>query len=194
MHPTSQTSLFGSQVMFVESFSVRVFTVKTLLFSPWNLLLNSCSTEAKSEWTFFLGLRWIKLVSAPRQHRSAFEPELNLLENVPFFQLGDRHQGHSYQNTLCMHIWKSLCTKKIYYINKFLRFSGNRHLGGEGKKVRYLEKSRFQRNNRGWWIEANCALKIIVLRYFAFFLEWTFSFLLFIDTESWITYTCTSSE
>ena len=39
-----------------------------------------------------------------------------------------------------VHIWKSLCTKKIYYINKFLRFSGNRHLGGEGKKVRYLEK------------------------------------------------------
>ena len=39
-----------------------------------------------------------------------------------------------------VHIWKSLCTKKIYYINKFLRFSGNRHLLGEGKKVRYLEK------------------------------------------------------
>ena len=89
VHPTSQTSLFGSRVMFVESFSVRVFTVKTLLPPPpaprWNLLLNSCSTVAKSEWTFFLVLRWIKLVSAPRQHRSAFEPELNLQENVPFF-------------------------------------------------------------------------------------------------------------
>lgn len=89
VHPTSQTSFFGSRVMFVESFSVRVCTVKTLLPPPprprWNLLLNSCSTVAKSEWTFFLVLRWIKLVSAPRQHRSAFEPELNLQENVPFF-------------------------------------------------------------------------------------------------------------
>ena len=34
VHPTSQTSLFMSRVMFVESFSVRVFTVKTSLFSP----------------------------------------------------------------------------------------------------------------------------------------------------------------
>lgn len=80
-------------------FSSGSYRENLAFFSPWNLLLNSCSTEAKSEWTFFLGLRWIKLVSAPRQHRSAFESELNLLENVPFFQLGDRNQGHSYKYT-----------------------------------------------------------------------------------------------
>ena len=112
---------------------------KPCFFSPWNLLWNSCSTEAKSEWTFFLGLRWIKLVSAPRQQRSAFEPELNLLENVPFF-FSSVTEIRAIVTSTHVHIWKSLCTKKIYYINKFLRFSGNRHLLGEGKKVRYLEK------------------------------------------------------
>ena len=44
------------------------------------------------------------------------------------------------------------------------------------KKVRCFRKeNKFQRNNRSW----NCAHTIIILRYFAYFLELTFYFLLF---------------
>ena len=47
------------------------------------------------------------------------------------------------------------------------------------KKSVVLEKILFQETTRVEWIEANCALKIIIFRYFAFFLEPTFYFLLF---------------
>ena len=47
------------------------------------------------------------------------------------------------------------------------------------KKSVVLEKILFQETTRVEWIEANCALKIIIFRYFAFFLELTFYFLLF---------------
>ena len=70
---------------------------------------------------------------------------------------------------------------KIRSINELFRFSGNRHLGGEEKKSVVLEKNiYFNETTRVKWIEANRALKIIIFRYFAFFLELTFYFLLFI--------------
>ena len=47
----------------------------------------------------------------------------------------------------------------------------------------FSKKKLFQETTRVEWIEANCAprsaLKIIIFRYFAFFLELTFYFLLF---------------
>ena len=65
---------------------------------------------------------------------------------------------------------------KIPSINELLsRFSGNRHLGGEKKKSVVLEKSAFQRSKQSW-IEANCALKIIIFRYFAFLFRINFLF------------------
>ena len=60
---------------------------------------------------------------------------------------------------------------KIRSINELLRVSGYRHLGGE-EKIYFKEISRVE------WIEAYCALKLIIFRYFAFFLELTFYLLL----------------
>ena len=55
-------------------------------------------------------------------------------------------------------------------IIELLPFSGNRHLGGEEKKVRcFRKKYIFQKKQPE--LNENCALKIIIFRYFAFFLE-----------------------
>ena len=62
----------------------------------------------------------------------------------------------------------------IRSINELLRFSGNGHLGWEQKKVHCLRKDiiiYFKETTRGEWIAANCALEIIIFRYFAFFLS-----------------------
>ena len=70
---------------------------------------------------------------------------------------------------------------KIWSINELLRLSGNRHLiGWRGKKSAILEKNvYFKETTSVEWIEANCILKIIIFRYFAFFLELAIYFLLF---------------
>ena len=62
-------------------------------------------------------------------------------------------------------------------IIQLLRFSGNRHLGGEEKKVRCFRKNIYISKKQSE-LNENCALKIIIFRYFAFFLELTFYFLL----------------
>ena len=73
---------------------------------------------------------------------------------------------------------------KIRSINELLRFSGNWNLGGEAKKEAVvLVKKLFARNKQTWM---NCALKVIIFRYFAFFLELTFYFLLFIHFTSFL--------
>ena len=71
---------------------------------------------------------------------------------------------------------------KIRSIKEILRFSGNRHLGrkptfGKEKKARCFRKNiYFKETARVEWIEETCALKIIILIYFAFFLELTYIF------------------
>ena len=61
-------------------------------------------------------------------------------------------------------------------------------MGGEGKKIRCCRKNMYFKETTR--VEcANCALKIIIFRYFALFLELTFYFLLFIH---YIFFLCTT--
>ena len=71
---------------------------------------------------------------------------------------------------------------KIRSINELLRFSGNPHLRGEGKKVSCFRKRKNFSKKQPELNELRQtvhAFKIIIFRYFAFFLELTFYFLLF---------------
>ena len=93
-------------------FSSGFYRENLAFFPRWNPLLNSCSTEAKSEWTFFLGLgsNWFQL-------RASIDRPLNpswiCRKTCLFFQLGDRNQGHSYQYARA-YLKKSCTKKKIY--------------------------------------------------------------------------------
>ena len=68
---------------------------------------------------------------------------------------------------------------KIRSINELLRVSGNRHLGGEEKKSVVVEKDISNKLPELNELRQS-ALKIIIFRHFAFFLELTFYLLLFI--------------
>ena len=67
---------------------------------------------------------------------------------------------------------------KIPSISELLRFSGNRPLGREEKKVLCLRKNIYisKKQAESNELRANCTFEIITFRYFAFFLELTFYF------------------
>lgn len=116
VHPTSQTSFFGSRVMFVESFSVRVFTVKTLLPPPpppapaeiyfW-IPVPLWQSQNELFFSSFDGSNWFQL-------RASIDRPLNpswiCRKTCLFFQLGKRNQGHSYQYARAY--LKKSCIKK----------------------------------------------------------------------------------
>ena len=68
-------------------------------------------------------------------------------------------------------------------MNYFVSLETHIWVEREKKVSCFRKKKLFQETTRVEWIEANCALrsglKIIIFRYFAFFLELTFYFLLF---------------
>ena len=90
-----------------------------------------------------------------------------------------RYRLIKWRNELLEH---PLYVIKIRSINELLRFSGNPHLRGEGKKVSCFRKRKNFSKKQPELNELRQtvhAFKIIIFRYFAFFLELTFYFLLF---------------
>ena len=61
-------------------------------------------------------------------------------------------------------------------MNFFVSLETDIWVESEKKSVVLENYIYFKQTTRVEWIEANCALKIIIFRYFAFFLEINFSF------------------
>ena len=92
---------------------------------------------------------------------------------------------HGFSKNAChlftRYIQSCMLSKTRSITDWFTSFLGKPTFGWRGKKIRCCRKNiYFKETTRVEWIKANCALKTIIFRYFAFFLELTFYFLLYI--------------
>ena len=103
----------------------------------------------------------------------------------PGFTVGIRTQ-HSFSKSACHLFTSYVCYSKFGpLMNCFVSLETDIWVERKKQSV-VLEKNYCKETTRAEWIKANCALKILIFRYFTFFLELIFYFVLFIHFISFL--------
>ena len=95
--------------------------------------------------------------------------------------INDKESGHVFCKNASRLFTRYICYSRFGpLMNYFVPLETDIWPERQKKSVVFQKYIYFKETITVKWIEANCALKIIIFRYFAFFLELTFYFLLFI--------------